>query len=315
MKPKFITGGKGTLIKAILPSQRLNIDFKGPLPTSIHGNKYLLTIIDEFSRFPFAFPCKDMTSKTVTHCLNQLFSIFGMPDMIHTDRATDFLSEETTNYLNKKGIATSKTSRYHPEGNGQVEKLNGTIWKAIQVTLHSRNMKPYHWENVLPDTLHSIRSLLCTTTNTTPHDRLFKYNRKSTYGTSIPSWAKPGPIYVRNHTKSSKNDPPVTSATLLEINPQYAHVRLPSGIETTVNVRNIAPISTDYEGTGTSDSIANPADIKESPISNHEDPTSEKERILFPETKDTDSPCGVNTESVRPRIRKFPSKYRDFVTE
>ena len=141
-------------------SNCLNIDFKGPLPPSSNGNRYLLTIIDEFSRFPFAYPCKDMSSKTILNCLNHLFSIFGMPDMIHTDRATDFLSEETTNYLHNKGIATSRTSRYNPRCNGQVEKRNGTIWKAIQVTLHSRNMKMSGWEVILPDALHSIRSLL-----------------------------------------------------------------------------------------------------------------------------------------------------------
>ena len=102
-------------------------------------------------------------------------------------------------------------------------------------------MKLSCWEDVLPDALHSIRSLLCIAANMTPHERLFKYTRKFTSGTPIPTWAKPGPIYIRNHTKSSKYDPPVTPATLLEINPHYAHVRLPSGVEITVNIRDIAP--------------------------------------------------------------------------
>ena len=61
LKPKFLQN-KGKLIRAIYPFQRLNIDFKGPLPKSTNGNSYLLTIIDEYSRFPFAFACKDMTS-------------------------------------------------------------------------------------------------------------------------------------------------------------------------------------------------------------------------------------------------------------
>ena len=42
-----------------------------------------------------------------------------------------------------------------------------TLWKAIEVTLHSRKMKQSEWELVLPDGLHSIRSLHCTATNTT----------------------------------------------------------------------------------------------------------------------------------------------------
>ena len=142
LKPKFLNS-QGTFIKAIAPFQRLNIDFKGPLPKSTKGNRYLITIIDEFSRFPFAYACKDTTSKTVVQCFNHLFSIFGMPDMIHSDRASDFLSEETTQYLHRKDIATSHTSRYNPRCNGQVEKLNRTLWKAVQVTLHSRNLRSH----------------------------------------------------------------------------------------------------------------------------------------------------------------------------
>ena len=239
LKPRFMRS-EGTLIKATAPFQRLSLDFKGPLPTSKKGNQYLLTIIDEYSRFPFAYPCHDMTSKTIIQSLNHLFSIFGMPDMVHNDRGTDFLSEETQNFLFSKGIATSKTSRYNPQGNGQVEKLNGTLWKAIQVTLHSRKLKLSDWESVLPDALHSIRSLLCTATNQTPHERMFNFQRKSTSGKGIPTWLKAGPVYVKDHTRRSKNDPPVTTATLLHANPEYAHVRLPSGTETTVSVRDIA---------------------------------------------------------------------------
>ena len=211
------------------------------MPKSTKGNRYLFTIIDEFSRFPFAYACQDTTSKTVVQCFDHLFSIFGMPDMIHSDRASDFLSEETTQYLHRKDIATSHTSRYNPRCNGQVEKLNGTLWKAVQVTLHSRNLGSHDWEMILPDALHSIRSLLCTATNTTPHEKLFIYPRKSTAGKSIPSWMKQGPVYVKNHRRQSKNDPPVMPATLLHVNPQYANIRLPSGIETTVNIREIAP--------------------------------------------------------------------------
>ena len=126
LKPQFLHF-EGTLIKALSPFQRINVDFKGPLPASKSGNQYLFTIIDEYSRFPFAYPCRDMTSKMVIRCFNHLFSIFGMPDMVHSDRATDFFSEETTQYLQSKGIASSKTSRYNLKCNGQVEKLNGTL--------------------------------------------------------------------------------------------------------------------------------------------------------------------------------------------
>ena len=170
-KPKFIKGEPGKLVQAILPFQKLNVDFKGPLPIYANGNSYLLTIIDEYTKFPFAFACQDMTTKTVIQSYNNLFSIFGMPDMVHTDRVNDFMSSDMKQYLHSKGVATSNTSRYNPSDNGQVEQLNGTLWKAIEVTLHSRKMKQSEWELVIPDAWHFIRSLFCMATNTTPYER------------------------------------------------------------------------------------------------------------------------------------------------
>ena len=81
LKPIFYKS-KGTLIKATLPFERLNIDFKGPLPSST-TNKYMLTVVDEYRCFPFAFPCRDTNTYTVISCLNQLFSLFGTPAYIH----------------------------------------------------------------------------------------------------------------------------------------------------------------------------------------------------------------------------------------
>ena len=103
---------------------------------------------------------------------------------------------------------------------------------------------------MLPDALHSIRSLLCTTTNTTPHERLFNFNRKSTSGNSFPSWlSSPGPVYVKKHVRQSKYDPQVEEAELIEANPEYAYVRLKSGTETTVSIRDLAPCPREEEKT------------------------------------------------------------------
>ena len=299
LKPKFLKS-HGTLIKAIAPFQRMSIDFKGPLPASKSGNRYLLTIIDEYSRFPFAYACRDTSSRTVTHCLSTLFALFGMPDMIHNDRATDFLSDETKQFLTSKGVATSKTSRYNPRGNGQVERLNGTLWKAIQVSLHSRKLKLSDWESVLPDALHSVRSLLCTATNQSPHERLFNYERRSTSGKTMPSWVKPGPVYIRNHVKQNKMSPPVSSATLINANPEYAHVRLDSGVETTVSLRDLAPspsavqVEEDVETTVNSDSHSDPLPILQ------ELPDNPVTEVSAPEDRSTGPPSPLAEVSVTP---------------
>ena len=89
------------------------------------------------------------------------------------------------------------------------------------------------WELVLLDALHSIRSLLCTETNTTPHERIFQYSRRSTTGHSLPTWLlSPGPVYSKRNVRASKYDPLVDEVDLLDANPHYAHVRLRNDRET-----------------------------------------------------------------------------------
>lgn len=200
-------------------------------------------MIDEFSRFPFAFACPDMTSSTVIKCLCQVFSIFGMPSYIHTDRGSSFMSEELRNFLHSRGIATSRTTAYSPQANGQVERLNGTIWRGITLSLRSRDLATQYWETVLPDALHSIRSLLCTATNATPHERLFRYNRKATFGTALPSWLVASKkVLLKRSNRPSKYDSMVDEVELIECNPSYARIRFAGGEEDTVSVRHLAPV-------------------------------------------------------------------------
>ena len=242
VKPRFYKPPTSQLIKATQPFERLNVDFKGPLP-STNQNRYFLNIVDEYSRFPFVIPVPDMSSSTIINSFCSLFSMFGMPSMIHSDRGASFLSNELKKFLSSKGINTSRTTPYHPQGNGQVEKMNGTIWRAITLSLRSKNLPQSHWQEVLPDVLHSVRTLLCTSTNATPHERLFNFNRRSGTGTSLPSWlSEPGKVLLRRFVRQSKQEPLVDEVDLLEANPQYAHIKFPNGRETTVSVRDLAPV-------------------------------------------------------------------------
>ncbi|XP_047143103.1 uncharacterized protein LOC124817290 [Hydra vulgaris] len=145
----------------------------------------MLTIVDKYLRFPFAYPVKDMTTQTIINCLADLFSMFGMPSYVIR---SSLMSSELKHWFLSKGIATSRTTPYNPSGNGQVERYNGIIWKAILLTLKSRNLPVSSWKRVLPDALHATRSLLCTSTNCSPHDRFFNFQRRSSSGSSIPSW-------------------------------------------------------------------------------------------------------------------------------
>ncbi|XP_068229407.1 uncharacterized protein [Palaemon carinicauda] len=132
-KPKFHRPGKGVLIKATQPMERLSIDFKGPLPSTT-SNKYILTVVDEYSRFPFVFPCPNMHSKTVIKCLESIFILCGMPSFIHSDQGASFMSQELKLYLSQKGVATSRTTPYHPMGNDQRRSSLGSTLPSWLLT-------------------------------------------------------------------------------------------------------------------------------------------------------------------------------------
>ena len=195
-------------------------------------------------------------------------------------------------YFQRRGIACSRTSVYNAPGNGQCERYNGIIWTAVKLALKSRKLDTRQWELVLPDALHSIRSLLCTATNQTPHKRLFNFRRKSSFGTSVPSWlSNQGPVYLKRHVRPSKNDPIVDEVELVHSTPNYAVVRMPSGRETTVSLRDVAPcnVGGDEEKPTSTTNTRNDVDRNpQSPVANNFDNNADCEELnINPEMSDS----------------------------
>ena len=108
-----------------------------------------------------------------------------MPACVHSDRGSSFTSQELQQFLTSKVVAMSHTSVSNPAGNGQVERYNGTIWKAIIMSLKSKNLPTESWQLVLPDVLHSVCSLLFMATNETPHEHFLGFPCRSSTGSSI----------------------------------------------------------------------------------------------------------------------------------
>lgn len=73
------------------------------------------------------------------------------------------------------------------------------------MSLKSTKMVPDGNEEELQPVLHSIRSLLCTATNATPHERMFINAIRPYNGRSLPTWLpQPGPILMKNHASVNK---------------------------------------------------------------------------------------------------------------
>ena len=241
VKPNFYKPPTGTLIKATQPFERLAIDFKVQLPTTKAQNSYLFIAVDEYSRYPFAYPCRDMSSETVIQCLANIFHLFGAPKYIHSDNGSYFKSHMVRNFLFENGVANSFSSKYHPPGNGQCERYVGTIWKTVLLTRLTHNLLESQWDCVVQEALGSIRSLLCTATNCTPHERLMGYPRNNQSSIKIPHWLRStGPVYLRQFIRN-KADPLVEEVQLVEANNHYAKIKHKDGRFDSVSTSDLAP--------------------------------------------------------------------------
>ncbi|KAG8183811.1 hypothetical protein JTE90_027736 [Oedothorax gibbosus] len=311
LKPRFCKN-EGQLIKATSAFERLNVDFKGPLPTTTK-NRYLLTIVDEYSRFPFAFPCSDISTSTVIKVLTNVFSLFGTPAYIHSDRGTSFMSQELKSFLTSLGVAKSRTTAYNPQGNGQVERYNGIVWKTVLLALNSKGLGTERWEETLQPALHSIRSLLCTSTNATPHERMFNHPRRSFNGRSLPTWlTQPGPVLMKNNMRQSKYDPIVQEVLLIEANPDYAYVKLPDGRESSVSIRHLAPLGEPSTRSDMPSHDQEPTTIQQEVCrGQHQESEIDAEPAV---DRDSVADFATPSSTMNTRRRQKPSYLKDYIT-
>ena len=151
----------------------------------------------------------------------------------------------------------------------------------------------------------------------TPHERFFGYQRRSTHGSSLPSWLmSSGPVLLRRFVRSSKTDPLVDQVELVDSNLTYANIRYADGRESTVSVRDLAPCPPELSNTtpSLSDSSdvnnVNPDNVQE-PISPDPDisPNTKQNLTLEPQPPVRSDDLCQATERRSSRIPKPPSRY------
>ena len=114
------------------PFSRILIDCVGPLPRTKSGNEYLLTVMCTSTRFPEAIPLRNTKAKSVVKALINFFTFVGLPKSVQSDQGSNFLSGIFQQVMHELGIKDYRSSAYHPESQGALERFHQTLKNMIR---------------------------------------------------------------------------------------------------------------------------------------------------------------------------------------
>ncbi|KAK1419540.1 hypothetical protein QVD17_28715 [Tagetes erecta] len=140
------------------------IDFMGPFPSS-RGHRYILVAIDYVSKWVEAQALTTNDARVVVAFLRKLFSRFGTPKALISDRGTHFCNAQMERVLARYGVNHRLSTAYHPQTSGQVENANRGIKRILEKTVGA-NRKD--WSDKLDDALWAFRTAFKTPIGTTP---------------------------------------------------------------------------------------------------------------------------------------------------
>ena len=150
--------------------EKLAIDVMGPLPTTSEGNKFILTMQDDLTKYSYAEPIPNHEARTIASKISKFVTLFGIPKFILTDQGTDFTSNIIKNLMKLFKTNHIKSTPYHPQTNGALERSHLTLKEYLK---HYINERQDDWDEFIPFAMYSFNSHTHTSTGYTPYELLF----------------------------------------------------------------------------------------------------------------------------------------------
>lgn len=155
------------------PFEKVFLDIVGPLTLTENGNKYILTLQDDLTKYSRAFAIPNHEAKTISKQFVENFICdFGIPRTIVTDQGKDFTSDLLKNVSKLLKIKQINCSAYHPQSNGALERSHATLADYLK---HYINNNQTDWDDWLKFGMFSYNTTIHTSTKFSPFELVFGY--------------------------------------------------------------------------------------------------------------------------------------------
>ena len=149
------------------PGDRIHMDLLGPFCESASGKRYVLMVIDQFTRWLEIRPLVTQDAQSVAQAFFEQYVVrFGVPVMIHTDQGRNFEGDLFQAFCALLEVAKTRTTPYRPSSNGQVERYSQLVLNFLRCF---PGQKLQEWDTFLPVLGMCIRSTVNSYTGFTPN--------------------------------------------------------------------------------------------------------------------------------------------------
>ena len=149
------------------PGEVLYVDLVGPMPENDRGNKYIVTMMDGFTKYvsAVAIPCKE-AGVVANALIEGWITKFGCPTCIHTDQGKEFVNNIWSQLCDRLQIRKTTTPAYSPQGN-LVERFHRSLNQIMRVYM---NRDDKSWERFVSTACLAYNTKVNATTGVTPHE-------------------------------------------------------------------------------------------------------------------------------------------------